>query len=174
MSETIRVGLIGCGGIVHGHVQRLLALPEAKIVALCDPSEASVQRLKERHPAVRELPVYRDHRELLEKEKLDAVEIASPHTLHFPQIMDALSAGLHVLSEKPMVCTVEHAHQVLRKAEESGKLLLLSYQRHFQGPFRYMRQRFQNGDMGQLVFLSALQGQQWLRGTRGTWRQDPA
>ncbi len=102
------------------------------------------------------------------------MQIASPHTLHFPQIMDSLDAGLHVLTEKPMVCSVAHARQVIAKAEEAGKILCISYQRHFQGAFRYMREAFQKGDIGELVFMSALQGQRWLQGTAGTWRQDPA
>ena len=62
MSERIRIGLIGCGGIMSGHVQRLLALPEAEIAALCDTSEASIQRLRERQPGVKETPVYADYR----------------------------------------------------------------------------------------------------------------
>jgi len=173
MSDRIRVGMIGVGGIAHGHVQRLLAMPEAEIVALCDTSEASVARLMEAQPKVKDLPVYADYRELLEKEKLDAVQIASPHTAHFPQIMDSLDAGLHVLTEKPMVCTVAHAHSVLNKAEEAGKVLCISYQRHFHGAFRYMRERFATGELGSLTFMAALQGQGWLRGTRGKWRQEP-
>lgn len=174
MPDKIRIGMIGCGGIAHGHVQRLLALPEAQIVALCDTSDASIERLQSRIPQVKGLPVYADYRELLEKEKLDAVQIASPHTLHFPQIMDSLDAGLHVLTEKPMVCSVEHARQVIAKSEQVGKILCISYQRHFQGAFRYMREAFAKGNVGELVFMSALQGQRWLQGTRGTWRQDPA
>ena len=173
MSERVRVGLIGCGGIAIGHAQRLVAMPEAKVVALCDTSEASIERLHKHLPATKGLPAYSDYRELLEKERLDAVEIASPHTTHFQQIMDSLDAGLHVLTEKPMVCSVAHAHEVVSKAGKSDKVMGISYQRHYMGAFRYMRESFRKGDMGSLVFMSALQGQNWLRGTRGSWRQDP-
>ena len=49
--------------------------------------------------------------------------------------MAALDKGLHVLTEKPMVCTVDHAHQVIAKAEETGKVLMISYQRHLQAQY---------------------------------------
>ena len=174
MSDRLRIGFIGCGGISLGHAQRLQAVPEAEIVALCDTSDASIQRLVKHVPALEGLPVYQDYRELLEKERLDAVEIASPHTSHFQQIMDSLDLGLHVLTEKPMVCSVAHAREMVAKAEKSGKVLGISYQLHFMGAFRHMRDRFAKGDMGALTFMSALQGQRWLHGTRGSWRQDPA
>jgi predicted dehydrogenase len=64
------------------------------------------------------------------------VQINTPHTLHFQQIMDSLDAGLHVLTEKPMVCTTRDAHKIIDKANQTGKTLMISYQRHFQPEYR--------------------------------------
>ena len=169
--SKIRVGFIGCGGNAGGHIGRVLEMSDTEVVALCDPSGASIERVHARHEATAALPDFADHREMLEQVEMDAVEISTPHTLHFEQIMDALDRGLHVLTEKPMVCTVEHARQVIAKAEQVGKVLMVSYQRHLQSQYRYVRNQIRAGEMGEIQFVSALQDQKWYSGTMGTWRQ---
>lgn len=172
--DKIRVGFIGCGGNASGHIGRVLDIPEAEVVALCDVDQASLQRAKERHSQAAELPEFTHYQKMLERVELDAVEISTPHTLHFEQIMAALDKGLHVLTEKPMVCTVDHAHQVIAKAEETGKVLMISYQRHLQAQYRYVRNQIAAGELGDIQFISALQDQKWYQGTIGLWRQQMA
>jgi predicted dehydrogenase len=169
--DKIRMGFIGCGGNATAHIGRALEMPETEVSALCDPSQDSLSRVKERYPALAELPTFGDYRQLLDQVALDAVEISTPHTLHFEQIMASLDRGLHVLTEKPMVCTVEHAHAVIEKAEAKGKILMIAYQRHLAPQFRYIRNQIMAGELGQIQFVSALQDQNWYRGTLGTWRQ---
>jgi predicted dehydrogenase len=132
----IRMGFIGCGGNARGHIGRVLEMGECEVVALCDSSEGSLQAACERYEDVANLPRFVDYKEMLDSVEMDAVQISTPHTLHFEQIMASLDKGLHVLSEKPMVCTVDHAHQVIAKAEESGKVLMVSYQRHLGAQYR--------------------------------------
>ena len=170
--SKIRVGFIGCGGNANGHIGRVLEMPETEVAALCDPSAASIERVQERHEAIdSSVPVFTDYGEMLQEIELDAVEISTPHTLHFEHIMAALDAGLHVLTEKPMVCSVDHALQVIAKAEEVGKILMVSYQRHLQPNYRFVRNQIQAGELGEIQFVSALQDQKWYSGTTGTWRQ---
>ncbi len=166
MSEKLKIGFIGVGGIAHGHVARLKKRPEVEIVGICDPSEESIARIRERQ-GLENVPAFSDYRDMLDRVEMDGVVIASPHTLHFEQIMASLEKGCHVLTEKPMVCTQEHAKAVLRKAEETGKIVMISYQRHYFPEFIYIKQRIESGALGELTFVSALQGQDWLRGCRG-------
>ncbi|MBI3974527.1 MAG: Gfo/Idh/MocA family oxidoreductase [Chloroflexi bacterium] len=168
----IRMAIIGCGGNMSGHVKRLVEqhTDEVEIVALVDPSGASIERLIERSPAVADVPRFESHREMLVRVRPDAVEISTPHTLHFEHIMDSLEAGAHVLTEKPMVCEVEHAVQVIERSRELGKVLLVSYQRHYQPLFRYIKQQIDAGELGGITFIHGLQNQNWYRGTQGKWR----
>ena len=170
----IRMGFIGCGGNARGHIGRVLEMGECEVVALCDSSEGSLQAACERYEDVANLPRFVDYKEMLDSVEMDAVQISTPHTLHFEQIMASLDKGLHVLSEKPMVCTVDHAHQVIAKAEESGKVLMVSYQRHLGAQYRYVRNQIMAGELGDIQFVSALQDQAWYRGTMGLWRQQLA
>lgn len=174
MANQVRIGFIGCGGIAHGHVRNLAAVPEARIVALCDTDPNRIKALKAAHPYLKDLPEFYDYKKMLAEVEMDATEIHTPHTLHFEQIMASLEKGLHCLTEKPMVCKVSHAKTVVETAQKTGKVVLVSYQRHYQGPFRYMREVIQSGNLGEVQFVSALQCQDWQRSQQGRWRLDPA
>ncbi len=171
-SKSIRIGMIGCGGNARGHMRRLVNIEGAEIVALCDPSKDAVKATHEAVPQTEGLPTFMDHKKLLAEAKLDAVVISTPHTLHYEQIVDSLGAGVHVCCEKPMVCTVAHARSVIEQAEKSGKVMMVSYQRHCQAPYRYCRELIASGETGQVNFITALQSQNWYRNQvgRGTWR----
>jgi predicted dehydrogenase len=171
MAKKLRIGFIGAGGIAVGHFQRLEAAKNAEVVAITEPSRPGLKRFQEHCPASAMLPTYRDYRVMLKKETLDAVVILSPHTLHFEQITTALRQGLHVLSEKPMTCTINHAKALIKLAEKEKRVLMISYQRHFEAPFRYMRDQIQKGALGKIEFVQAVLCQEWLRLTKGTWRQ---
>lgn len=172
--DKVRIGFIGAGGIARHHMRQLKEIPEAEVVAFADPNEGSWDKMQATHPETVAARFYRDYQEMLDAEQLDAVEVHTPHTLHFAQVMEALDRGLHVLVEKPMVTTVAHAEQIVRKAKESGKIVLVSYQRHYQPMYLYIRDRIQQGDLGPIQFLAALQSQGWYQGCKGTWRHDPA
>lgn len=160
----IRMGLIGCGGNMRAHIRRLVTIPEVQIVGIVEPNGENVRLAREQFPGLAEVPVYDDHRTLLAELKPDAVEISTPHTLHFQQIMDALDAGCHVLCEKPMTCTSEEAHAVVEKARAAGKVMMVSYQRHQQALYRWMRQFIAEGNLGTLQFVTAQQYQSWYEG----------
>jgi predicted dehydrogenase len=174
MQDKIRVAVVGTGGIARGHVRNFLEIPEVELVAFTDVSEARIAAIKEQFPAAQNVPEFSDYKEMLKQVHLDAVQISTPHTLHFDQAMDCFDAGLHVLLEKPMVCTVEHAKALIAKAEAKERVLMLSYQRHFSPQYRYFKKVLESGELGDVTFVSALQCQAWLTGVAGTWRQDPA
>ncbi len=173
MAKKIRVGFIGAGGIAILHYKRFEPIKQAEVVALNEPSPESLERFYKHCPDTDKLPVYSNYKDMIKKEDLDAVVILSPHTLHYEQIMCSLDAGLHVLTEKPMVCSITHAKEVIKKAKKVNKVLMISYQRHFEPPFRYMREQIQKGAIGEVQFIQALLSQEWLRLTRNTWRQIP-
>ncbi|MCZ6632572.1 MAG: Gfo/Idh/MocA family oxidoreductase [bacterium] len=172
--EKVRLGLIGCGGNMGGHLRRLMAMPEVEVTGLADVNEASFTRLFERVPEAREIPRFSDHTDMLNQVELDATEISTPHTLHFEQIMDSLDKGLHVLTEKPMVCSVDHARQAMEKSQDLGKILMVSYQRHFAPTFRFIRNQIAAGELGEIQFIQAMQDQHWYENQQGKWRQSLA
>lgn len=172
--RKIRIGFIGCGGIAHYHANNMAKIPEAKIVAINDVSPKAIDAFRERFPETKKLPAFDDYRDMLDSVKMDAVEIHTPHTLHFEQAMAAFEKKLHVLCEKPLVCKVEHAEKLIAESQKQERLLMVSYQRHFQSEFRYIKNAIKSGKLGKIQFVSALQCQNWKKATAGAWRQDPA
>ncbi len=173
--SQVRLGFIGSGGMARHHMNVLhQRVPYATIVAIAEPSEDQRRATLERFPHLQGVAFYNDHREMLEKEQLDGVLIISPHTLHFPQAMDALDKGLHVMIEKPMVCTLEHARTLVRRFRETGKIGLVAYQRHYIPIYRYVYEGIRRGEIGEPHFVQAINLQNWMHSNAGTWRQDPA
>jgi len=172
--KPLRIGLIGCGGIAHVHVQCLEATGKVTFAGCVEPDDAHFKQFLAKHPALASARRYDDHQALLADAALDGVVICSPHVFHYQQIMDSLDAGVHVLTEKPMVSSVEHALDVVKKADATGLVCMISYQRHFMPQFRWIKRQVESGKLGRLNFVQALQSQQWLRATHGTWRQQVA
>lgn len=172
--NSVRIGIIGTGGIAGWHARQLLELQgEAVITAIADTSEENREKYIAQH-GLTNVRTYADYRELLETAEVDAVVICSPHTLHFEQASAALRKGLHVMLEKPMTCSSIEAAQLIQIAEESGKLLQVSYQRHFQPEFLFIRNAIASGEIGKLTSVTASLYQEWQQGTVGSWRQNPA
>ena len=169
--DKVKVAMVGCGGFQRYRLGTLLQVPEAEVVALCDPSDEQIRLTKERHPSLASLPEFNDHRQMLEEVKPDAIMIATPHTQHVDQIMDGLGAGCHVCCEKPLVTTVADAHKIIAERDRVGKIGMVSYQRHFQPEFRYIKAKIDSGEAGAVQYITVLQSQEWLRATKGTWRQ---
>ncbi len=158
---------------MHRHIKHCLDSGEVDFSALVDPEPKNIAALKEAFPAIKDAPEFSDYKDALNNVELDAVLIASPHTLHFQQAMDCLEKGLHCLIEKPMVCSVSDAKTLIAEAEKRNRIICLAYQRHYQPAYRYIKQVVDSGELGEVTYVSALQCQNWKKATSGTWRQIP-
>jgi len=165
------VGIVGCGSFSRYRLGNLGKVKEAEVVGLADPSEDQLRITKETHPHLKDVPEFADYEEMIRKVKPDAIMIATPHTQHVDQILAGLNAGCHVCCEKPMVTTVEDAKKVIAARDKAGKVGMVSYQRHFQSEFRYIRERIMSGKAGKVWYIAAFNAQGWLHGVKGTWRQ---
>ena len=122
MKKTIRLGLIGCGGIVQKtHARAYLALSETgtvKITALADVVPENLQNVGDQFD-VPEQNRYADYREMLAKSDIDAVTIATPHSLHAEQVIETASAGVAIISEKPMATSLEEADRIMEAVKHN-------------------------------------------------------
>ncbi len=122
MKKPIRLGLIGCGGIVQKtHARAYLALSETetvKITALADVVPENLQNVGDQFD-VTEQNRYADYREMLAQGGIDAVIIATPHSLHAEQVIEAASAGVAIISEKPMATSLEEADKIMEAVKHN-------------------------------------------------------
>jgi predicted dehydrogenase len=170
---SVRLGIIGTGGISHLHVQQIGEIKNAQIVAVADPSQENRRHLIKKFN-LEQIAEFNHHQDMLETVPMDAVLICSPHTLHYQQAADSIHHGCHVLIEKPMACSLIEAEQLIDLAKKANKVLQVSYQRHFEPAFLYIREAISNGKIGKLTSITASLYQDWNRLTTGSWRQNPA
>jgi myo-inositol 2-dehydrogenase / D-chiro-inositol 1-dehydrogenase len=115
MSEqTLRYGLIGSGMMGGEHLLTLAHVPGAEVVALADPVDASLEWGGA--CAGRPVDTHHDHRDLLARDDLDAVIIATPNMTHAAVLADVFDTDLAVLVEKPMCTTVADSVEVAQRA----------------------------------------------------------
>jgi predicted dehydrogenase len=165
--------IVGCGSMAHGHAQELSRIPDVKVVALVDPITARTAEFRQKYFS--EAAEFASIESLFAATniKLDAVDLVTPHTLHWPHAKAALERGLHVLVEKPMVTSSEHAYDLWRRVKTTGKLLAIAFQSAYTAEFGYLAELRDSGQMGQVQSISGWVSQNWLKNTVNTWRQQP-
>ncbi len=173
--RRLRFALVGCGGMGQWHARHLVDIPEIEVAALCDIVKSKcIKFCKEFFgPKGFKPAIYTDFHRMIAKESLDAVLLVTPHTLHFPHAKAALQKGVHVLSEKPMVTSTDHARELVALAEDRGRLLAVAFQAPVSGEFGYVADLIRRGDLGRIELVDAHVAQRWKEFTKGTWRQDP-
>jgi predicted dehydrogenase len=119
----LKVGIIGSGiwGNQHAHV--FSTLPETELLGVCDLDADRAGQMSRKFGG----EAFTDHRDLLAMADLDAVSIATPDFTHTPLILDALKAGKHVLTEKPLATSVEEGEWVREAAASSGSKVMVDF-----------------------------------------------
>ena len=118
---ALRVGLIGAGMISPYHLTAWARLESAEVVAICDPDRA---RAEERAKTFGVAAVYTDAVAMLEREKLDAVDIASPRECHAGHVRLAAARGLPVLCQKPLTPTLDEAIALVAEIDRRCRLMV--------------------------------------------------
>ncbi len=137
-SDAVKVGVIGVGYLGRFHAQKYARLPEADLVAVVDLDPSRGRRVAMEVGA----KALNDYRELMGK--VDAVSIVTPTPQHFAIARQFLSAGIHVLLEKPMTKSIEQADELISIAEENGTILQIGHLERFNSAFTAIRPRLQN------------------------------
>ncbi len=147
MSDKYRVGIIGCGSIAGLHVHGYRGVEEVEIVAIADPVEDALNDFGERHNIQTR---YLDVREMLDKENLDIVSVATWHRLHAPMTIAACARKPRaVLCEKPMATNLGDCDEMLIAAQRNNVKVAIAHQRRFNPVWTDARQLIANGAIGE-------------------------
>src|SRR5438067_12250927 len=112
----MRIGLIGAGAIAQRHVDVLTTHPDADVVAVCDPDPERAARLAE-HAGAR---AHTEWEGMLGGERLEAVFVCTPPTVHAAPAVAALAQGLPVYVEKPLARTLADGGAIVDAWRSSG------------------------------------------------------
>jgi len=155
MSKKLKVAIIGCYGIARSkHMVAVQSIPEAEVVAFCDILVERAEEMRD-ESGLTNARVYKDYKELIKNEQLDAVHICTPNMSHAPITIAALKAGIHVLCEKPMATTYADAKLMCDTAKETGKILYIGYQYRYRPEPQFLKKMCDNGELGEIYFAKA-------------------
>jgi len=101
------------------------------------------------------LKLVSNYEALLADPKVDAVVLATPHSMHAPQVIAAAAAGKHVFCEKPFALTKADAESAVKATEKAGVTLGLGYNRRFHPEMTRLRERIRSGDLGTILHMEA-------------------
>lgn len=152
--SKVRCGVIGAGWWgTFAHIPALLEDPRAELLAIQTLNEGQALKVAKDFGIPR---AYTSADELLSKENLDAVIVASSPNMHYEHARAALRKGLNVLVEKPMTFTVAQAEELVSLADQNGKQLIISCPWHYTRYGREARRRILGGDLGETRMISVL------------------
>jgi predicted dehydrogenase len=152
--SKLRVGIAGSGGIARAtHMRGWKAVADkCDVVACCDIDESRARSLAAEH----NIPgVYSDYREMLDKEKLDIIDICTPNAFHHPISAAASRAGVHVLCEKPLATSTKQVEEMIAAAKKAKKLLMCAQSTRFNGQAQTLKKVVDAGTLGRIYYCRA-------------------
>jgi predicted dehydrogenase len=147
--SVLRWGLIGCGDIARKRVAPAFRdLDSCRLVAVSRAQPDLAEQFARDFGAGR---WYKEWRDLLEDEEIDAVYIATPPHLHAEQTIAACEAGKHVICEKPMAVNAQECRRMIAACRTGGVRLSVAYYRHFYPVVDRVKQILESGEIGKVV-----------------------
>lgn len=150
-NSTLGFGFIGAGAIAKYHAQAVAASSGGRLVGVASRRLSSAQAFAQEHGmafATDDVP------RLLAQPGLDAVCITTPSALHLEPALAAISAGKHLMIEKPLDSTLEGTDRILREAERAGVRVGSIFQARFGDAARAVKAAVDDGRFGRMVLAS--------------------
>ena len=116
--NVVRFGIIGVGGMGTGHARNMPKIEEVRLTAVADIDPTALKTAMDNF----DVPGFPNATALINSGLVDAVLVATPHYFHPTIAIEAMKAGLHVISEKPMAVQVSQADEMIRVSQETGKV----------------------------------------------------
>lgn len=166
--STLNIAIIGTGGIsLQNHLPGLALCKDVKVNALCDANAQTLETARQQTGA--EI-ASTDWKEIVTRDDVHAIIIATPNFLHPDIAITAARAGKHILCEKPLALNAEDAARMAAEADQAGVRHMTAFTYRFVPAMRYLHHLVAQGDLGQPYHYRSCRLQDW--GTRNLgWRQ---
>lgn len=145
--NKVRWGIVSTGRITHQFVQDFAYVPNGEVVAVASRSLESANEFAGEYGIPR---AYADYGQMLDDADVDAVYVATPHTLHYQNTIDAIQARKHVLCEKPFTVGVREARNLFHIAEQSSVFVMEAVWTYFLPAIQKARDWVKQGRVGRI------------------------
>ncbi|NDR55741.1 Gfo/Idh/MocA family protein [Aliiruegeria sabulilitoris] len=185
----LKLGMVGGGNDAFiGAVHRIAARIDGEFELVAGALSSTPEKAKASGEALGLAPdrIYGDFREMAIRENrikggIDAVAIVTPNHVHYPAAREFLKRGIHVICDKPLTSTLPDARKLVKLAEESDALFVLTHNYTGYPMVRQAREMVANGELGEIRVVQVEYPQDWLTeavektGTnkQSEWRTDP-
>lgn len=148
--SDIGVGIAGVGYWGSKLVRNLYDAPGCRLVAICDPDAGRVRASTKRYPGSVGVS---DVRDLVARDDVDAVVLATPAAMHHEHARLALEAGKHALVEKPLALSAAECDDLVAVATANGVTLMVGHTFLYSEPVRRLRAMIQEGELGDILYI---------------------
>jgi predicted dehydrogenase len=177
VAAALRGAVIGAG--VVARLRHIPAFQEAaqrglaELIAICDPVATALDEAGDQ-AGIQER--YRDYQEVLARDDIDVVTIATPNSLHEQIAVEALHAGKHVLCEKPLALSLDGARRMAGAARATGRVNSVNYRYRWVPSARYLKELLETGEVGAVrqIFMNYFNAAVLDPTTPIQWRQTRA
>lgn len=163
-----KTAIVGCGAISKTHAQALKSVDNTELIAFCDTDKDKAEAMAKKHGG----KVYASLENMLDTEIIDVLHICTPHYLHVPMAISALSRGINVIMEKPVAISHQQ-YALLKEAVTDSKASLgICFQNRYNGSVIAAKKILESGSLGKIKGARAIVT--WSRGgiyyTESGWR----
>ncbi len=167
----LKTAILGCGGFAHRHAANLASqVDKFELVAFCDRHPERGQAYADRYSAGR-AAVFSDHHDLFDRAALDMCVICLPPYSHSDEVEVAAAHGVHLLLEKPIALTSEHAWRMVEAAERAGIKTQVGFMFRFGAAIERLKELVESGEAGPVGLMSA---RYFCNALHATWWRDRA
>lgn len=153
--KRLRTAILGCGGFAQVHANNLISLSdEIELTAFCDHHHYNAREFSEKYVQGKG-SVFTDHREMFEKANLDLVVICLPPFAHSDEVELAAEYGVHILIEKPIALSSEHAWRMVEAAEKAHVKTQVGFMFRFGAAIERLKELITSGEIGPIGLMSA-------------------
>jgi len=148
MIQDISIAVIGCGYWGKNLVRNFQQIGVLKLI--CDKNETLLAQFKDQYPGIETCLAIND---VLTREDINAIVIATPAETHFTLTREALLNGKHVFVEKPLALTVEDAKELVELAENKQLTLMVGHLLQYHPAFMKLKELASNGELGRINYI---------------------
>ena len=150
-----RAGIVGCRGIGSSHTSGFVGNPDVEVVAGCDVVQDALDQYVEKWQSNwSDIHKYTDHQEMLAKENLDIVTVATSDHRHADIVVNSANAGVRgIFCEKPMATSVEDGDRMLEACERNNTILSIDHTRRWQPIWHKTKDVVADGAIGPVQYI---------------------